>query len=71
MSKRIYLTVDTECHDLGKVNQYIFGNTKKGIFGLDHWQLVSLYLVGYDLIAVTLAYFLALLFRFDFAVCRV
>lgn len=35
MSKRIYLTVDTECHDLGKVNQYIFGNTKKGIFGLE------------------------------------
>ena len=46
-------------------------NSKKRIFGIEHWQLVSLYLVGYDLIAVTLAYFLALLIRFDFAVSRI
>lgn len=38
---------------------------------IDHWKLVSLYLVVYDLIAVTLAYFLALLLRFDFAVSRI
>ena len=40
---------------------------KKRIFGLEHWQMIVVYLVGYDLIAVTLAYFLALLLRFDFA----
>lgn len=40
---------------------------KKGILGLEHWQMIVIYLVVYDLIAVTLAYFLALLLRFDFA----
>ena len=39
-------------------------NNKK-IF--QHWQRVSLYLVAYDAIAVTLSYFLALLIRFDFS----
>ena len=34
---------------------------------LEHWNKISLLLVGYDLIAVTLAYFLGLWFRFD---CR-
>ena len=42
-------------------------NKKKGIFGLEHWQVIAVYLALYDLIAVTLAYFLALLLRFDFA----
>ena len=42
-------------------------NNKKGIFGLEHWQVIAVYLALYDLIAVTLAYFLALLLRFDFA----
>ena len=37
---------------------------KKRIFGLEHWQMIVLYLVVYDIIAVTLAYFLALLLRF-------
>ena len=46
-------------------------NSKKRRFSFEHWKLVSLYLVGYDLIAVTLAYFLALLIRFDFAVSRI
>ncbi len=46
-------------------------NNKKRIFGFEHWQLVSLYLVSYDLIAVTLAYFMALLLRFDFAFSRI
>lgn len=32
----------------------------------EHWQRVSLYLVIYDAIAVTVSYFLALLVRFDF-----
>ena len=40
---------------------------KKRIFGLEHWQMIVIYLVVYDIIAVTLAYFLALLLRFDFA----
>lgn len=38
---------------------------------IDHWKIISLYLVVYDLIAVSFAYFLALLLRFDFAVSRV
>ena len=40
---------------------------KRRIFGLEHWQMIVVYLVVYDLVAVTLAYFLALLLRFDFA----
>ena len=31
-----------------------------------HWQMVTFYLVIYDLVAVSAAYFLALLLRFDF-----
>ena len=34
---------------------------------IEHWQVISLYLVIYDIIAVNLAYLLALWFRFD---CR-
>jgi len=36
-----------------------------------HWHLVSFYLVAYDAIAVTAAYFLALLIRFDFSFSRI
>ena len=32
---------------------------------LEHWQVISLYLVIYDVIAVNAAYFLGLWFRFD------
>ena len=32
---------------------------------LEHWQVISLYLVIYDAIAVNAAYFLGLWFRFD------
>ena len=35
MKKKIYLTVDTECHNLEKLNHYITGKTKKGTFGLE------------------------------------
>lgn len=36
MDKRsIFLTVDTECHDIERINQYIYGNTKKGKCGLE------------------------------------
>lgn len=38
---------------------------------LEHWNVVSIYLAAYDAIAVTLAYFLALLLRFDFAFSRI
>ena len=38
---------------------------------LEHWQLVSVYLVIYDSIAVSMAYFFALLIRFDFAFSRI
>ena len=34
---------------------------------IEHWQVISLYLLIYDIIAVNLAYLLALWFRFD---CR-
>ena len=34
---------------------------------IEHWQVISLYLVIYDIIAVNLAYLMALWFRFD---CR-
>ena len=35
MGKRIYLTVDTECHSLEKYNQFISGNTKNGTYGIE------------------------------------
>ena len=35
MKKQIFLTVDTECHDYGRINQYIYGKTKRGICGLE------------------------------------
>lgn len=36
MTKRIYLTIDIECHDIKKKNLYIDGNTKNGCCGLAH-----------------------------------
>ena len=38
----------------------------KGLM-IEHWKQVSIYLAGYDVIAVSFSYFMALLFRFDFA----
>ena len=35
MEKRIYLTVDTECHDIQRLNEYITGKTNKGLYGLE------------------------------------
>lgn len=35
MSKRIFLTVDTECHNIDKLNQYIPGETARGVYGLE------------------------------------
>lgn len=32
--KRIYLTVDTECHNIEKVNQYIYGKKGKQYYGV-------------------------------------
>ncbi len=32
--KKIYLTVDTECHDINKLNLYIYGKKGKDSFGL-------------------------------------
>ena len=34
--------------------------------GIEHWKLVALYLIVYDIVAVSLAYFVALMARFDF-----
>ena len=33
--KKIFLTVDTECHDIEKVNKYIYGKTNDGVYGLE------------------------------------
>ena len=42
------------------------GNSKGNKrFRLEHWHIVSLFLILYDIIAVTAAYFLALWLRFD------
>ena len=38
---------------------------------VQHWQMVSFYLIAYDVIAVTLSYFLALLIRFDFQFSKI
>ena len=46
-------------------------NDNKKLNSLKHWQMVSMYLVIYDIFAVTAAYFLALLVRFDFAFTRI
>lgn len=35
MGKRIYLTVDVECHDIKRRNQYIDGKCSKGKYGLE------------------------------------
>ena len=40
-------------------------NRERGKFHFEHWHKVALLLMIYDLVAVNLAYFLALLFRFD------
>ena len=38
---------------------------------IEHWQLVVIFLVLYDIVAVNLAYFLALWFRFDCVFSRI
>lgn len=48
-------------------NKKTKGRNKK----IMHWHLVSIYLVAYDFLAVTAAYFLALLIRFDFSFSRI
>lgn len=35
MKRQIFLTVDTECPDYKRINQYIYGKTKNGICGLE------------------------------------
>ena len=37
----------------------------------EHWQIISLYLIIYDIIAVNAAYIVALLLRFDFLYSRI
>lgn len=46
-------------------------NDNKRIIGLEHWMRVSIYLIVYDAIAVSISYFLALLLRFDFSFSRI
>ena len=42
-------------------------NIKKRLFGAKHWQIISIGLIIYDIMAVSVAFFLALWLRFD---CR-
>ena len=37
----------------------------------EHWQIIGLYLIIYDIIAVNAAYIVALLLRFDFLYSRI
>lgn len=46
-------------------------NSKKRIGKLEHWNKIAIILGCYDAVAVTMAYFLALLVRFDFAISRI
>lgn len=40
-------------------------HTEKGKFRIHHWEIIAFYLVLYDVIAVNISYFFALLLRFD------
>lgn len=40
-------------------------HAEKGKFRIHHWEIIALYLVLYDVIAVNFSYFFALLLRFD------
>ncbi len=44
-----------------------FSNKNRKFFHFEHWHAIAFFLIIYDLIAVSAAYFLALWFRFD---CR-
>ena len=44
---------------------------KKGMKHLEHWQIIVVFLIVYDVIAVNMAYFLALWFRFDCVFSRI
>lgn len=33
--RTIYLTVDTECHDIKRINQYIYGNVAREAYGIE------------------------------------
>lgn len=41
------------------------GNGRRSLKRFEHWQLIALYLIIYDILAVNASYFLALWFRFD------
>ena len=41
-------------------------NNKKKTFRLEHWKKIAIVIGIYDLVAVSISYFLALLIRFDF-----
>ena len=43
----------------------VWKNIKTGKVRLQHWHVIACYLMLYDLLVVNLAYFAALLFRFD------
>lgn len=41
MNKRIYLTVDTECHKIEEENRYLWGNTSNGVYGIEKILLLG------------------------------
>ena len=48
--------------DYAETVREIGGTMKK----LEHWKVIAIYLVIYDIVAVNFSYFMALLIRFDF-----
>lgn len=47
----------------------LFGKKKR--FSLKHWEIISIYLVLYDIFAINLAYFLGLFLRFDLSYSKI
>lgn len=50
-----------------KYNETEFNKKKKGFFHVQHWHLITIYLIIYDLVTIAGSYFFALWVRFD---CR-
>ena len=53
--------------DHRQINHKLNSNKTAGRFRMEHWQIVALYLMLYDVLAVNAAYFMGLWLRFD---CR-
>ena len=43
----------------------------KGVMGLEHWKVIALYLLIYDIVTINLSYFIGLWLRFDFQYSKI